>query len=78
LARTGRVLDLFCLSQEVTDCHWLDDGGPALDLEVAVRLMLAGLFTGIVHGRKLMHEAQVNIAIRCFIGYGRMSSCPRA
>jgi hypothetical protein len=31
---------------------------------VAVRLMLAGLLIGIVHDRKLMREAQVNIAIR--------------
>jgi IS5 family transposase len=32
--------------------------------------MLAGLLGGIVHDRKLMREAHVNIAIRWFIGYG--------
>ena len=32
--------------------------------------MLAGLLSGIVHDRKLMREAHVNIAIRWFIGYG--------
>ena len=32
--------------------------------------MLAGLLLGIVHDRRLMREAQVNIAIRWFIGYG--------
>jgi hypothetical protein len=42
-------------------CYCLDDGRPGIDPEVAVRLMLAGLITGI---RKLMREAQVNIAIR--------------
>jgi len=31
--------------------------------------MLAGLFQGIAHDRKLMREAQVNLAIRWFIGY---------
>ena len=30
--------------------------------------MLAGLLAGIVHDRKLTREAQVNIAIRWFIG----------
>ena len=31
--------------------------------------MLAGFFQGIVHDRKLMREAQVNLAIRWFAGY---------
>ena len=31
--------------------------------------MLAGFFHGIVHDRKLMREAQVNLAIRWFAGY---------
>ena len=31
--------------------------------------MLAGYFQGIVHDRKLMREAQVNLAIRWFAGY---------
>jgi len=38
--------------------------------------MLAGLLTGIVHDRKLMREAQVNIAIRWFIGYGLHEKLP--
>jgi len=31
--------------------------------------MLAGLLLGIVHDRRLMREAQVNLAIRWFVGY---------
>jgi IS5 family transposase len=31
--------------------------------------MLAGFFAGIVHDRKLMREAQVNLAMRWFAGY---------
>ena len=34
-----------------------------------MRLMLAGLLLGIVHDRKLLREAQVNLAIRWFCGY---------
>jgi IS5 family transposase len=32
--------------------------------------MLAGFLLGIVHDRRLLREAQVNIAIRWFVGYG--------
>ena len=32
--------------------------------------MLAGFLIGIVHDRRLMREAQVNIAIRWFAGFG--------
>ena len=51
-----------------------NDGRPGIDPEVAVRLMHAGLLTGIVHDRKLMREAHVNIAIRWFAGDKRLHS----
>ena len=38
--------------------------------------LLAGLLIGIVHDRKLMREAEVNIAIRWFIGYGLHEKLP--
>jgi transposase len=70
LVRVDRVLDLSWLRDDVADLYCLDDSRPGIDPEVAVRLMLAGLLSGIVHDRKLMREAHVNIAIRWFIGYG--------
>ena len=60
LVRVDGVLNLSWLREEVSDCYCLDDGRPGVDPEVAVRLMLAGLHTGVVHDRKLMREAQVN------------------
>ena len=51
------------------ECYCADKGRPSIDPEAAVRLMLAGFFQGIVPDRKLMREAQVNIAIRWFAGY---------
>src|SRR6185437_10285005 len=62
--------------REVADSYCLEDGRPGIDPEVAVRLMLAGLLTGIVHDRKLMREAQVNIAIRWFSGYALHERLP--
>src|SRR5215813_10925845 len=76
LVRIDRVLDLSWLREEVADRYCADDGRPGIDPQVAVRLMLAGLLTGIVHDRRLMRDAQVNIAIRWFIGYGLHEKLP--
>ncbi len=76
LARVNRVLDLSWLREEVADCYCADNGRPGVDPEVAVRLMLAGLLLRIVHDRRLLREAQVNIAIRWFIGYGLEDRLP--
>lgn len=69
LVRVDKVLELSWLRSAVSDCYDLHQGRPGIDPEVAVRLMLAGLLLGIVHDRKLLREAQVNLAIRWFIGY---------
>src|SRR5215510_9853093 len=76
LVRVERVLDLSWLRDEVADCYCLEDGRPGIDPEAAVRLMLAGLLSGIVHDRRLLREAQVNLAIRWFCGYGLHEKLP--
>jgi transposase len=69
LKRVSKVLDLSWLRKEVKELYCTANGRPSIDPEAAVRLMLAGFFQGIVHDRKLMREAQVNIAIRWFAGF---------
>jgi len=69
LKRVDKVLDLSWLREQVRDCYCEGNGRPGIDPEAAVRLMLAGLFEGIIHDRKLMRQAQVNLAIRWFAGY---------
>jgi len=69
LKRVDKFLDLSWLREEVGDLYCHTNGRPGIDPEAAVRLMLAGFFQGIVHDRKLMREAQVNLAIRWFAGY---------
>jgi transposase len=76
LARVDRVLELSWLRSEVADLYCPSNGRPGIDPEVAVRLMLAGFLLGIVHDRRLMREAQVNIAIRWFVGYGLHEELP--
>lgn len=76
LARVDLVLELGWLREEVADRYCADNGRPGIDPEVAVRLMLAGFLLGIVHDRRLMREAQVNLAIRWFTGYGLHEALP--
>lgn len=70
LKRVDRVLDLSWLAAEVAPLYAAGQGRPSIDPQVAVRLMLAGFFEGIVHDRALLRQAQVNVAIRWFCGYG--------
>ena len=76
LRRVNQVLDLSWLRSEVSDLYCEDNGRPSIDPEAAVRLMLAGFFQGVVHDRKLMREAQVNVAIRWFAGYQLHETLP--
>lgn len=64
LARINRVLDLSWLQDEVAEVCAPGVGRPAIDPEAAVRLVLAGFLLGILHDRRLMREAQANLAIR--------------
>lgn len=76
LVKIDQVLDLSWLRAEVAGLYCADNGRPGIDPEVAVRLMLAGFLLGIVHDRRLMREAQVNLAIRWFIGYALHEALP--
>jgi len=76
LKRIDQVLDLSWLRDEVRGHYNEHRGRHSIDPESAVRLMLAGFFHGIVHDRKLMREAQVNLAIRWFAGYSMFDKIP--
>lgn len=60
------MLDLSWLVDEVAELYALGVGRPGIEPEAAVRLRLAGFLLGVVHDRRLMREAQVNLAIRWF------------
>ena len=64
LKRLDAVLDRTWLRKEVRSLYDKRTGRPGIDPEAAVRLMLAGLFQGITSDRKLMREAQANLAIQ--------------
>ena len=70
------MLDLSWLRDEVAELYAPGVGRPGIEPEAAVRLMLAGFLLGVVHDRRLMREAQVNLAIRWFAGYGLNQRLP--
>ncbi|EQB00791.1 IS1182 family transposase [Sphingobium baderi] len=76
LARVDRVLDLTWLRDEVASLYCSDNGRPGIEPEAALRLMLAGFLLGVVHDRRLMREAAVNVAIRWFCGFGLTERLP--
>lgn len=76
LARVDRVLDLTWLRDEVGSLYCSDNGRPGIEPEAALRLMLAGFLLGLVHDRRLMREAAVNVAIRWFCGFGLTERLP--
>ena len=76
LARVDRVLDLSWLRDEVAVLYSTEAGRPSIDPEAAVRLMLAGFLLGLVHDRRLMREAAVNLAIRWFARFGLAEPLP--
>ncbi len=76
LRRVDKVLDLSWLREEVRDCYCEVNGRPSIDPEAALRLMMSGFFQGIVEDRKLIREAQVNLAIRWFAGYALDEKIP--
>lgn len=76
LVKVDKILDLGWLEKEVADFYCQNNGRRSIAPEAAMRLMLAGFFLGIVHDRKLMREAQVNLAIRWFAGFGMSAHLP--
>jgi transposase len=76
LVRVDRVLDLGWLRAEIEPPYSAEAGRSGIEPEVAVRLMLAGLLLGVAHDRRLMREAQLNLAVRWFIGYGLHEPLP--
>jgi transposase len=69
LKRVDKEVDFSWFRDEVKGFYDENNGRPSIDPEAALRLMIAGFFAGISEDRKLMREAQVNIAMRWFAGY---------
>ena len=74
LKRVDVILDLSWLPELVKDTYCSDNGRPSIDPEAALRLMLAGFFEGITGDRKLMRQAQVNLAMETILAIDRFDA----
>ena len=74
--KVDKILKTRWFREEVRELYCETNGRPSIDPESALRLMLAGFLHGIKHDRKLLREAQVNIAIRWFCGFGLTEELP--
>ena len=69
LVRIDEAISTSWIRREVEGLYSESMGRPSIDPESALRLMIAGFVYGIKQDRKLMREAEVNIAIRWFCGF---------
>ena len=76
LYKVNNVLKTRWFRERVRPLYCETHGRPSIDPESALRLMLAGFFLNIKHDRKLIREAQVNIAIKWFCSFGLMEKMP--
>ncbi len=63
-----RILDLSFVRDLVADCY-ASGGRPSIDPIVLFRLQLMMFFEGIRSERKLMEQANYNLAMRWYAGY---------
>lgn len=76
LKRVNLVMGFSWVDEIVKDAYNERQGRPCVEPERALRLMVCGFLHGITQDRKLMREAQVNIAYRWFCGYELDESVP--
>jgi len=69
LVRIDEAISTSWIRREVEGLYSETMGRPSIDPESALRLMIAGFIYGIKHDRKLIWEAEVNMAIRWFCGF---------
>lgn len=76
LKRINDAVNLSWVDGYVREAYDERHGRPCIEPERALRLMLCGFLHGIIQDRKLIREAQVNIAYRWFCGYELDESLP--
>lgn len=70
LRKIKRYIDFSFIDDLVKDFYCHDNGRPAVDPKVLVKMLLLGYLFGIRSERQIVREVQVNVAYRWFLGYG--------
>ena len=70
LRKIDKYIDFSFINELVKDLYCHDNGRPAVDPKVLVKILLLGYLFGIRSERQIIREVQVNVAYRWFLGYG--------
>lgn len=70
LRKIAKYIDFSFIDELVKDLYCHDNGRPAVDPKVLVKILLLGYLFGIRSERQIIKEVQVNVAYRWFLGYG--------
>lgn len=70
LRKIDKYIDFSFIDELVKDLYCHDNGRPAIDPKVLVKILLLGYLFGIRSERQIIREVQVNVAYRWFLGYG--------
>lgn len=76
--KIASAIDLEFIRERVAHLYSPDNGRPALDPVVLLKLLLLGYLFGIRSERQLMREVQVNVAYRWFLGLRLTDKVPDA
>ncbi len=70
LRKINKYIDFSFIDELVKDLYCHDNGRPAVDPKILVKILLLGYLYGIRSERQIIREVQVNVAYRWFLGYG--------
>jgi transposase len=70
LRKVDKYIDFSFIDDLVKDLYCHDNGRPAVDPKILIKMLLLGYLFGIRSERQIVREVQVNVAYRWFLGYG--------
>ena len=70
LRKINKFIDFSFIDDLVKDLYCHDNGRPAVNPKILIKILLLGYLFGIRSERQIIREVQVNVAYRWFLGYG--------
>jgi len=69
LRKVDKYIDFSFIDNLVKDLYCPDNGRPAIDPKILIKMLFLGYLYGIRSERQIVREVQVNVAYRWFLGY---------
>lgn len=69
LRKIDKYIDFTFIDDLVKDLYCPDNGRPAVDPKVLIKIVFLGYLFGIRSERQIIRDVEVNVAYRWFLGY---------